>query len=172
MCRYRYHYYATCRHHELVLFDFCDKAHSVDAATKDAQHRASNNAYAAEGTTAEAREGSSFDVNSDDLPSIFSADSTFESQSSYPSEEQGSVSITAEPNYDCTSIPSTDLSHSSPLTRSASHDMAGLPLFGNTFRSWMGGPTATSPKQTNVDSYGPVFVSSKRSAEAVSFRST
>ena len=46
--------------------------------------------------------------------------------------------------------------------------MAGLPLFGGTFRHWMGSATATAPKQSNVDSRGHVFVSSRRSVDAVS----
>ena len=168
MCRYRYYYYAQCQHHELALFDFCDKAQSavdVAAAVDDVR---SDGDSGCDGAATRSREGTSPDVNTDDLPSIFSAHSTHESQSSEPSVEQGSVSITAEPDHDCASLPPPHLSHSSPTTSTLLHDMAGLPLFGHTFRSWMGGTTATSPKQTNVDSQGHVFLSNRGSIEAVS----
>ena len=166
MCRYRSYYYAACCHHELVLFDFCDRARRAQAATTTAEDVRSDGDNGLAATCS--REGASPDVNTDDLPSIFSAHSTHESQSSDPSIEHGSASITAEPDHDWTSLLPPDLSYSSSATSTLPYDMAGLPLFGHTFRSWMGSSTATSPKQTNVDSQGHVYLSNRRSVEAVS----
>jgi hypothetical protein len=162
MCRYRYYYFAECQHNELALFHFCDKAQSaVDAAAAAAEDVRSDGDSGGGGAATRSREGTSPDVNTDDLPSIFSAHSIHESQSSEPS-------ITAEPDHDCASLPPPQFSHSSPTTSTLPYDMAGLPLFGHTFRSWMGGTTATSPRQTNVDSQGHVFLSNRGSVEAVS----
>jgi hypothetical protein len=165
MCRYRYHYYAACRHHELVLFDFCGKAQSPTATTPTQQVRCDGAAVAA--ATTGLRGGASTSIAMDDSPSIFSTPSTPKSHSRYSSVEQGLVSITAEPDEDCASLSPLHLSHSSPATSRPFEDMAGLLPFGHTFRSWMGGPTVTAPKQTNVDTQGHVLMGSKRSIEAV-----
>lgn len=165
MCRYRYYYHASCQHHELVLFDFCNRAQIALAAPTAADDVRSDGDSG--GMATRSREGASPDVNTDELPSIFSAHSTHESQSSDPSIDQGPASITAEPDRDCASLLPPDLSYSSLATSTLPYDMAGLPLFGHTFRSWMGGATATSPKQTTVDTQGHVFLSNRRSVETV-----
>lgn len=40
MCRYGYYYYATCRHQQTVLFDFCDKATPAAPIAIRSPHRA------------------------------------------------------------------------------------------------------------------------------------
>ena len=175
MCRYRYCYFATCRHQQTVLFDFCPNARRIAPATaalsaltvipeeESSSRSSSSNAGGtrAEGTSTE----------QDDLPSLCSDTNTYTSHTTATSLDTGSASITAEPCLDCcASLPQADhpSPHSSPAPAEPSHDMAGLPLFGGTFRHWMSGSSATAPKQSDVDSKGHVFMSTKRSGEAVS----
>ena len=167
MCRYRYHYYAECQHHELVLFEFCQKAQRVTATTNCPTQQARCDGVAVEAATS-LRGGASSATNRDNSPSIFSTPSMPKTHSQHSSVEQGSVSITADRDNDCASLPPLPPSHSSQGTSRPFEDMAGLLPFGHTFRTWMGGPAVTSPKQDNVDSYDHVFMGSKRSIEAVS----
>ena len=172
MCRYRYYYYATCRHQEIILFDFCADAQSLPDMHCASDTLATMNTpeHDMGGAMLESEEGGSTEENSDDLPSICSTTFTHTSRSAGSSFDTGSTSITAEPSFDCSSLePADHLSHSSVA---ASHEMASLPIFGGTFRHWMAGAPTTAPKQSNVDSKGHVFMSSKRSVEAVSISSS
>lgn len=172
MCRYQYYYYCACRHCELLLFDYCDQAHDVapaDSGSPGAGTEADGKSDDDPATDPKDEEGGSSDRDDTASPSIFSSPSPHQQHHHKDSSvADGSVSITAEPDYDCASLPSQHLSPSSPPSTTASLDMAGLPLFGHTFRSWMGGSSVTSPKQTNVESQGHVLKSGKRSIEAVS----
>ena len=166
MCRYSYQYFASCKHSELVLLDYCCKAqHAPTAEFSTVEDGRSDDNVA----TDLREESVSSDLNNDRSPSVFSTPSPHQHNQQDSSIEEGSVSITAEPDRGCASSSASHISHSSLNSNAASHDMAaGLPLFGQTFRSWMGGPTVTSPKQTNVESQGHVFMSSRRSIEAAS----
>jgi hypothetical protein len=167
MCRYSYDYYAACKHTELVLLGCCSKAQ--DAPTAELLSTVEDGKSDDGVATDLRREGVSSELKNDRSPSISSTASPQQHHQQDSSIEHGSVSITAEPGYGCTSSSASHPSHSSFTSNTVLYDMAaGLPLFGQTFRSWMGGPTVTSPKQTNVESHGHVFMSSKRSIEAVS----
>ena len=167
MCRYRYYYFAACRHQELVLFDFCADAQCLQKVDCSSYTPAA--ARERVSARVNVREGGFTEENSDDLPFVCSTTLTQTSHSAGSSFDTGSTSITAESSYYSSSLhPADHLSHSSSTSTAPSHDMAALPLFGGTFRHWMGSTTATAPKQSNIDSRGHVFVSSKRSVDAVS----
>jgi len=93
-----------------------------------------------------------------DLPSLCSTISTHSSPSIDFSTDRGSGSIIDEPDIDRSSISAEQPHYLQEVA--ASHDMAGLPLFGSTFRQWMsGGNTVTTfPKHVGAgsDDRGPI----------------
>lgn len=178
MCRYRYYYFSSCRHQQTVLFDYCSDALSVQQAQcamsemttegkHDPQHKISDDAGRAGGIMIGAEEGAPNGDNTD-LPSLCSTAETRSSHSNRSSFDTGSVSIITEHCVDCSSLRTEQPSYPSPSADS-SHSMAGLPLFGDTFRHWMSGGAATPPKQNVSDAKVHTSMSNKRSIEAVSF---
>lgn len=176
MCRYRYYYFGTCGHQQTVLFDFCpnapslqeascesDAAATVDQGKKDV-HRSCEQTGSAKGGAGEG----ACAVDNTGIPSLCSTTITHSVHSTNSSFDTGSASITVEPCVDCSSLPADHPSHSSPSAAS-SHNMAGLPLFGGTFRHWMYGGTNTAPKQSTADAKVHMSMSNKSSVEAVSF---
>lgn len=87
-----------------------------------------------------------------DLPSLCSTMSTHSSPSIDSSTDRGSGSIIDEPDIDRSSISAEQPHYLQEVA--TSHNMAGLPLFGNTFRQWMSGGNAvtTFPKHIGAGS--------------------
>lgn len=191
MCRYRYYYFAGCRHQQTVLIDYCADAQPIQGKEKTPWTVHSHApAPMTAGEVEGAREGGKGGAerileegmaeersNGDDLPSLCSSIFTHSPGSSF---DTGSASITAEPDIHYSS-PSSSLhqaehpssSHSSDPARrpSSSRDMDGLPLWSGGFRHWMTGSTGTAPRSNIVDSRGHVSLSNKNTGEAVSVNS-
>ena len=175
MCRYRNYYYGTCRHQQTVLFDFCANAQDISdmSCTTDTDTLATIEENAADheagGAMSEAGEARSTGDNSDDLPSVCSSTFTQATNSAGSSLDTRSASITAVPYpYFSSLYTAHPLSHSSVSSPDASHDMAGLPLFGGTFRQWMTGVTTTVPKRSNDNVKAHLPVSTERPVQPVS----
>ena len=168
MCRYRYYYFAKCRHQETVLFDFCEKAQEVTAGLATLTVHDNDNIMG--GALVAGEESVTAENNSEDLPSLCSTVRTCSSTHSSGSlSDTGLVSITAEPGLDCSSLRRADrTSHSSSIPEPASYGMAGLPLWSGTFRNWMTGGSNAAPREPSVDSDEQLHLKHRQSIEAVS----
>lgn len=158
MCQYRYYYFGTCGHQQTILFDFCSDAHALDrpagsseeapAISKIGKHDVCSNGGQAAGTKHGKVEGTSARYR----------------------EEMLSVSPkTLTPSTHADIVSSLQAAHSTHPSESttASHDMAGLPLFSGTFRHWMSGTSSKVPESAS-STQGQVPIGSSDSVTAVS----
>jgi len=102
-----------------------------------------------------------------DLPSLCSTMSTHSSPSIDSSTDRGSGSIIDEPDIDRSSSSEEQPQYLQEVA--VSHDMAGLPLFGSTFRQWMSGGNAitTFPKHIGAGCDDRDSIDNKGSMKAV-----
>lgn len=148
MCRYRYYYFAHCRHQQTVLLEFCTDAQDLptsDTSASSDVDMCSDGAgkwYFDQGRANAATERAPVEDNNDDLHSLCSTTSAH--QTSFSSGDSLDTELllgTAESSIEYSSFLADHSSHSScsspesPLPTS----MAGLPLFAGTFKSWMSG---------------------------------
>jgi hypothetical protein len=141
MCRYGYSYFASCRHHKTILYEFCENAqptegkfHLTSAVPSHDGHRAME-AVAWEAGVARV----------DDIPNTTDNNNLKPSSSlDLPTSHlgKGSTPVIAEPSSEPASLPSAaepPPHHPDPVS---SHDMAGFSLID--FRQWMSGTAGVS----------------------------
>ncbi len=175
MCCYRYYYFGTCRHQQTVLLSLCPNALPMDKNKIDAleppstdeqqQERRRTEQEPANGQEHVTEEASS--NGSTDLSSLQSTTSPHFSHSTKSSIDTGLASATTQLDLGCSSLQPDHPLHSSPTTAS-SHNMAGLPLFGQTFHQWMSGTSVTETTPSTVNAAGNVFMTNKASHSPVS----
>ena len=154
MCKHQYSYFATCRHQQSVLFEFCEHARSIATAPEGTSTAplaaAKGSGYGGSRDVVEGQADESVEsALAVDTVSRLCSTFTSSSQSAGSSFHigSGSVSVTADPSYFASSLPDYQSSHS--FSASASHDMAGLPLFAGTLWHRMAG--AQAPKQADME---------------------
>jgi hypothetical protein len=142
MCRYGYSYFASCRHHKTILYEFCENAqptegkfHLTSAVPSHDGHRAME-AVAWEAGVARV----------DDIPNTTDNNNLKPSSSlDLPTSHlgKGSTPVIAEPSSEPASLPSAAQPphHSEPASP---RDMAGFSLID--FRQWMSGTAGVSPQ--------------------------